>query len=73
MDSKSIRVKVGLKTRVAHAADIPTSDKERKQKEDKRDARKISKALKKWRVSMEYMYQHDQALNRPQKLSTRTL
>ena len=39
-------VKVGLKTKVAHASDIPTNDKERKQKEDKRDARKIAKALK---------------------------
>jgi len=38
--------KLGIKTLVAHAADIPTSDKERKQKEDKRDARKIAKALK---------------------------
>jgi len=38
--------KAGLKTKIAHAADIPTSDKERKQKEDKRDARKIAKALK---------------------------
>lgn len=31
---------------VANPADIPTSDKERKQREDKRDARKISKTLK---------------------------
>lgn len=38
--------KVGLSTLVLHAADIPTTDKERKQKEDKRDARKIAKALK---------------------------
>jgi len=38
--------KVGLSTLVAHAADIPTSDKERKQKEDKRDARKIATALR---------------------------
>lgn len=36
----------GIKTMVTHPADIPTSDKQRKQKEDKRDARKITKALK---------------------------
>lgn len=38
--------KNGLHTLVVHAADIPTSDKQRKQKEDKRDARKIAKTLK---------------------------
>lgn len=38
--------KYGLKTLVVHAADIPTSDKDRQQKNDKRDARKIAKALK---------------------------
>jgi transposase len=37
---------VGLKTQVLHPADIPTTDKERDQKEDRRDARKIAKALK---------------------------
>ncbi len=37
---------IGIRTIVANAADIPTSDKERQQKEDKRDARKIAKALK---------------------------
>jgi len=36
----------GLQTKVMHAADIPTTDKERDQKEDRRDARKIAKALK---------------------------
>ena len=38
--------KNGLPTMVIDAADIPTSDKQRKQKEDKRDARKIAKTLK---------------------------
>jgi hypothetical protein len=38
--------KNGLPTMVIHAADIPTSDKQRKQKEDKRDARKIAKTIK---------------------------
>lgn len=36
----------GLKTLVLNSADIPTTDKERDQKEDRRDARKIAKALK---------------------------
>jgi transposase len=36
----------GLPTIVMHAADIPTTNKEREQKEDRRDARKIAKALK---------------------------
>lgn len=47
--------KVGIKTIVAHAADIPTSDKERKQKEDKRDARKITKALKSGHITGIYV------------------
>lgn len=37
---------IGITTIVVNAADIPTSDKERQQKDDKRDARKITKALK---------------------------
>lgn len=37
---------LGYKVLVANPADIPTSDKERKQKEDKRDARKIARGLK---------------------------
>lgn len=36
----------GLPTIVLHAADIPTSDKERDQKDDRSDARKIARALK---------------------------
>jgi transposase len=47
--------KVGVQTIVVNAADIPTSDKERKQKEDKRDARKIAKALKDETVSGIYI------------------
>jgi len=38
--------KYGIKNIVANAADIPTTDKERKQKEDKRDSRKIAKSLR---------------------------
>lgn len=37
---------IGIQTIVAHAADVPTTDKERQQKEDRRDARKLAKALK---------------------------
>lgn len=37
---------LGYKVLVANPADIPTSDKERKHKEDKRDARKIARELK---------------------------
>ncbi len=36
----------GIKNIVVNPADIPTTDKERKQKEDKRDSRKIAKSLR---------------------------
>jgi transposase len=35
----------GIKNLIANPADVPTTDKDRKQKEDKRDSRKIAKAL----------------------------
>jgi transposase len=38
-------VELGVKNIVANPADIPTTDKERKQKEDKRDSRKIARSL----------------------------
>lgn len=38
--------KVGITNIVVNPADIPTTDKERKQKEDKRDSRKIAKSLR---------------------------
>jgi transposase len=38
-------VELGIDNRVIHAADVPTSDKERRQKEDKRDSRKIARSL----------------------------
>ncbi len=38
--------KLGIKNIVANPADIPTTDKEKKQKEDKRDSRKIAKTLR---------------------------
>jgi transposase len=38
-------VELGMMNRVVHAADVPTSDKERRQKEDQRDSRKIARSL----------------------------
>lgn len=38
-------VKLGVNSIVVNPADIPTTDKERKQKEDRRDSRKIAKTL----------------------------
>ena len=38
--------KLGFKSIVVNPADIPTTDKERKQKEDKRDSRKIAASLR---------------------------
>jgi transposase len=38
--------KLGVKNIVVNPADIPTTDKEKKQKEDKRDSRKIAKTLR---------------------------
>ena len=37
---------LGVKNIVANPADIPTTDKEKKQKEDKRDSRKIARTLR---------------------------
>jgi transposase len=37
--------KLGIDCMVVNAADVPTSDKERKRKDDKRDARKLSREL----------------------------
>lgn len=38
--------RLGIKNIVVNPADIPTTDKEKKQKEDKRDSRKIAKTLR---------------------------
>lgn len=38
--------KLGVNSIVVNAADIPTTDKERKQKEDRRDSRKIAQSLR---------------------------
>jgi transposase len=39
--------RLGIKTVIYHASDIPTSDKEKRQKTDQRDSLKIAKALRK--------------------------
>ncbi len=36
---------LGIANRVVHAADVPTSDKERRQKQDPRDSRKLARGL----------------------------
>lgn len=36
---------LGIKNRVVHAADVPTTDKERRQKDDVRDSRKLARSL----------------------------
>ncbi len=36
---------LGISNRVVHAADVPTSDKEKRQKEDVRDSRKLARCL----------------------------
>jgi transposase len=38
-------VELGIANSVVHAADVPTSDKERRQKEDARDSRKLARGL----------------------------
>ena len=39
-------VRLGVKTIITNPADIPTTDKEKRQKEDNRDSRKIARCLK---------------------------
>lgn len=39
-------INLGIKSIVVNPADVPTTDKERKQKEDKRDSRKLAMSLK---------------------------
>lgn len=39
-------IESGIENIIVNPADIPTTDKERKQKEDKRDSRKIAKSLR---------------------------
>jgi transposase len=49
--------KNGIKNIVVNPADIPTTDKERKQKEDKRDSRKIARSLRSGELKAIYVPQ----------------
>jgi len=51
--------KYGIKNIVVNAADIPTTDKERKQKEDKRDSRKIANSLRNHELEAIYVPNRD--------------
>lgn len=50
---RSLR-ELGIDCIVVNAADVPSSDKERKRKDDKRDARKLSREL--WQGSLQGIY-----------------
>ena len=52
-------VKAGIKNIVAHAADIPSTDKEKKQKRDSLDCRKIAKALRSGQLKGIYIPSED--------------
>ena len=45
----------GIRNIVVNPADIPTTDKEKRQKEDKRDSRKIAKSLKNGELTAIYV------------------
>ncbi len=51
--------KRGIKNIVVNPADIPTTDKDRSQKEDRRDSRKIAKALKNGDLTAIYVLEKD--------------
>ena len=61
-------IKLGINSIVVNPADIPTTDKERKQKEDLRDSRKIAQSLRSGQLKGIYipkeMVQHDRILMR---------
>ncbi len=50
----------GVKTIVVHAADVPTTDKERQQKDDVRDSRKLARALSNGELKGIYVPKEDQ-------------
>ncbi len=54
----------GIKTMVLHPADIPTSDKERQQKDDVRDSRKIAKSVKSGQVEGIFIPSKEQQCDR---------
>lgn len=55
---------LGIKTMVLHPADIPTSDKERQQKDDVRDSRKIAKSIQSGQVEGIFIPSKDQQCDR---------
>ena len=54
----------GIRCLVAHAADIPTTDKEKKLKTDKRDSHKIARALRNDDLTLIYVPTKEQQLDR---------
>ena len=69
--------KLGIKNIVVNPADIPTTDKERRQKEDARDSRKIAKQLAKKDLQAIYIpsviSEGDRALLRLRKTQTKEI
>jgi transposase len=69
--------KLGIKSIVVNPADIPTTDKERVQKEDKRDSRKIAQALRSGELKAihvpEEEDQFDRGLIRTRKAAVRDI
>ncbi|HNG37408.1 MAG TPA: IS110 family transposase [Nitrosomonas sp.] len=55
---------LGIETQIFHAADIPTSDKDRQQKDDSRDSQKIAHCLKQGRLSGIYIPSKEQQQDR---------
>jgi transposase len=57
---------LGIECTIVNAADVPTTDKERKRKDDKRDARKLSRELADG--SLEAIYVPDQSMEHARSL-----
>jgi len=70
-------IRLGIKNMVINPADIPTTDKERKQKEDSRDSRKIAKQLSQNALTPIYVpnieVEGDRQLIRYRKMLTKEL
>lgn len=52
-------VKNGINNIIVNPADIPTTDKEKRQKEDKRDSRKLAKSLKNGELTGIYIFNEE--------------
>lgn len=70
-------IKLGINSMVVNPADIPTTDKERKQKEDLRDSRKIAHSLRSGQLKGIYILkeavQHDRILLRTRQALVKDL